>query len=391
MAMAVTLARHGFRVALVDAAPVADRAALDFDGRAYAVAPGSRNLLASIGLWDEISAAAQPIARIEVEDRLDGPLPPSHLHFDPAEAGRAELGWIVEDHVLRRALLSAVEMTEGLDHIAPDRAAEVVRDGYGATVELTSGRSLASALIVACDGRRSAIARDAGIRYLNWSYDQVGLVAAISHSADHQGLARQGFYPGGPFAVLPMTGRRSALVWSERPEEAERIASLEDAAYLAAVATRIGGRLGEIELAGKRWSYPLGLALAQSYTAPRLVVAGDAAHGVHPIAGQGMNLGLRDAAALTETLVGARRLGLDLGDPEALRGYEQWRRFDATALSLGMDALNRLFSNNNPPLQALRNLGLQAVSQVPPLRASFIGAASGVAETAPALLAGRAI
>lgn len=390
LCMALALSRHGFSVALIDPAPVADRAALDFDGRAYAVAPGSRNLLAAIGVWDAIAAEAQPIAGIEVADRTPGPVAPGLLHFDAVEAGGAALGWIVEDHVLRRALLAAVEQAE-LSHMAPSRAIEVTRDGFGAEIVLDSGLCLSAALVVACDGRRSPTARAAGIRYLAWGYAQTGLVSAISHTKPHGGLAHQGFYPGGPFAVLPMTGDRSALVWSERTEIAERIAALSDADYMQAVAARIGGRLGDLELVGRRWAYPLGLALAHRYVAPRLVVAGDAAHGVHPIAGQGMNLGLRDVAALVEVLVGAARLGLDIGTEDVLQDYQRWRRFDATSLSLGMDGLNRMFSTAAGPVQGLRSLGLGLVAKLPGVKRGFMQAASGNGDEAPALLRGQPV
>ncbi|MFK7943873.1 MAG: UbiH/UbiF/VisC/COQ6 family ubiquinone biosynthesis hydroxylase [Paracoccaceae bacterium] len=390
MAMAVALSRYGMSVVLIDPAPVADRGSIDFDGRAYAVAPGSRNLLTAIGVWDAVKPQAQPISRIQVADRTEGPCPPGGLHFDPDEIGVQTLGWIVEDHVLRRALLDAVSAGDVV-HLAPARAVSVVRDAYCALVALEDGRRIQTAMVVACDGRRSATAQAAGVEYVSWGYSQTGLVSAVAHTAPHHGLAHQGFYSGGPFAVLPMTGDRSALVWSEHAAEAERISALSDAEYLQAVASRIGGRLGALELVGKRWAYPLGLALATRYALPRMVVAGDAAHGVHPIAGQGMNLGLRDVAALTEVLVEAQRLGLDIGTKDVLEGYERWRRFDGTALSLGIDGLNRLFSTSFGPLQAARSVGLELVDRLPGARRAFMNAASGVGDGAPALLRGHAI
>lgn len=390
MGMALALERHGFAVALVDPAPVADRAGLDFDGRAYAVAPGSRNLLSSLGVWDVVGSQAQAISRIEVADRLEGPCPPGSLHFDPMESGAEALGWIVEDHILRCALLDAVEASN-IAQLAPALAVGVERDAYGAEIVLESGLCLNAALVVSCDGRKSATARAAGVQYLSWGYEQTGLVSAIAHERPHEGLAHQGFFPGGPFAVLPMTGDRSALVWSEKSDLAQGIAALSDEAYMEAVTTRIGGRLGVLELVGKRWAYPLGLALATTFAMPRMVVAGDAAHGVHPIAGQGMNLGLRDVAALVEVLVEAQRLGLDIGTLDVLKGYERWRRFESTALSLGMDGLNRLFSTASGPVQAFRSFGLGLVDKMPAARKAFMGAASGIGDKAPALLRGRAI
>ncbi|MEM0991215.1 MAG: UbiH/UbiF/VisC/COQ6 family ubiquinone biosynthesis hydroxylase [Pseudomonadota bacterium] len=387
-AMAVSLARHGFQVALVDPAPADVRADPHFDGRAYAVAPGSRNLLDALGIWDQVKAHAQPISHIQVTDRTEGPVANAGMMFTPDEAGREQMGWILEDRYLRPALLAAVA-SAGVDHRAPAQAESVARGSARADINLADGSDLAARLVVACDGRRSAIARAAGIGYLAWSYYQTGLVSAVSHALPHDGVAHQSFFPGGPFAVLPLPGDRSALVWSERSARARDIAAMSDDAYMAEISARLQGRLGALELAGKRWAYPLNLALAQQFAVPRLVVAGDAAHGVHPIAGQGLNMGLRDIAALTEVLVDAAGLGLDLGQQTVLAGYQHWRRLDATAMSLGMDGLNRLFSTDVAPIQAIRNLGLKAVSHIPAARRFFAEAASGTGEGAPKLLTGQ--
>jgi 2-octaprenyl-6-methoxyphenol hydroxylase len=246
-------------------------------------------------------------------------------------------------------------------------------------------------LVIACDGRRSALARSTGIRYLDFGYTQTGLVSAIEHELPHEGAAHQGFFAGGPFAVLPMAGNRSSLVWSEAAKRAETVMAMDDAAYLAEIKARVGGRLGEIRLTGKRAAYPLGMQLATEYVRPRLALVGDAAHGVHPIAGQGMNMGLRDVAALTEIIVGAQRLGLDYGTRDILSGYEQWRRFDATAMALGMDALTRMFSTPSGPMQALRNAGLGLVSAVPGLRRMFMNQAAGRAGDVPRLMQGQMV
>ena len=389
-ATALALARHGFSVGLVDAAPVELRADPAFDGRAYAVAPGSRNLLAALGVWDAVAGDAQPVRHISVADACPGPVAPASLHFDPAETAQPALGWIVEDRWLRQALLAAVT-DAGVDHLAPVEVGRVERETARATVALSDGRSLSASLIVACDGRQSATARAAGIQYLAWGYGQTGLVSALEHTLPHEGQAHQAFFPGGPFAVLPLTGNRSSLVWSEQTARAEQIAALDDAAYLGEVAARLDGRLGDIRLVGRRWAYPLGLSLAMRYAAPRLVVAGDAAHGVHPIAGQGMNMGLRDVAALTEVLVEGARLGLDPGDQSVLERYQQWRRFDATAMALGMDGINRVFSQSGGAVQAVRNLGLKAVAGLGDLRRAFMAEAAGQSGDVPGLLQGRAL
>jgi len=388
--MAVTLARHGFRVALVDPASVQERAEPDFDGRAYAIAPGSRNLLDAIGVWEGVAAHAQPISRIEVVDAAMGAAFPVELAFDPSEAGRSALGWIVEDRFLRRTLLDAVDGTD-VDHLASARADRVAPRSACAEAVLEDGGILAAALVVACDGRRSVIARAAGVDYLGWSSRQTGLVSAIAHEHPHEGVAHQSFFPGGPFAVLPLTGNRSALVWSERTRRAAEIVALDDAAYMDEIRARVGSRLGRLEPAGRRQAFPLSFALAFRFAAPRLAVVGDAAHGVHPIAGQGLNMGLRDVAALTEIAVEAARLGLDIGEAGVTEEYQRWRRFDATAMSLGMDGLNRLFSTDAAPASALRNLGLGAVGRLPAARRFFTEVASGASGEIPKLLAGEPI
>ncbi|HSF96421.1 MAG TPA: UbiH/UbiF/VisC/COQ6 family ubiquinone biosynthesis hydroxylase [Thermohalobaculum sp.] len=395
-ALALALAGAGFRVAIVDRVAADRRAAPDFDGRAYAVALGSARLLGSLGVWPEVEPKAQPILDIEVDEGLPSGLFSAAplLHFDPRELDEGQVGWIVEDRWLRGALLDAMDAAQNLTQIAP---AEVTGADYAnvATLRLAGGSAPSASLIVACDGRRSALAAAAGIRRLRWGYDQIGLVNAIAHEQPHHGVAHQSFFPGGPFAVLPLiddgAAHRSSLVWSERTGEAERLRSLDDAAFTAEIAARIGGRLGEIGLIGKRWAYPLDLTLAETYVAPRLALAGDAAHGIHPIAGQGLNIGLRDVGALAEVLVEAARIGEDIGTTIVLERYQRWRRFDANTLALGMDALNRLFSNHDPGLKLIRDAGLKAVDRMGGLRRAFMREAAGVAGDVPRLLRGQAL
>ncbi len=383
-ALALALARQGFRVALVDRLSAKTRAAPEFDGRAYAVALGSAKLLEAIGVWPEIAPQAQEIREIRVGE---GAGSPELLSFDPKETEPGRMGWIVEDHLLRTALLDALAAS-GVTHLAPARPAEIAYGPGAAEITLEDGRRLTAELVVAADGRRSPTAKAAGIGTLGWSYAQTGLVAAIAHERPHGGLAHQSFFPGGPLAVLPMTGERSAIVWSERTARAEALMALSEDDYAAELARRIGPRLGALRLIGRRWAYPLSLALADAYAAPRLALLGDAAHGVHPIAGQGLNLGFRDIAALAEVLTEAARRGEDIGAITVLRRYERWRRFDGASFALGTDALNRLFSNDCGPLSFLRQAGLRAVGALPGAGRAIMAEATGQAGRVPALLRG---
>ncbi|MEM7177460.1 MAG: UbiH/UbiF/VisC/COQ6 family ubiquinone biosynthesis hydroxylase [Pseudomonadota bacterium] len=386
-ALALALTSAGFEVIVLESQPVETRAAPDFDGRAYAVALASQRLLETLGVWDALEKAAQPILDIHVGEGV-GPRP--LIHFDPRELDEGRFGWMVEDRHLRGALLSRTDKA-GIRHEAPAVVDTVACDGGGAVLTLADGRRIHAGLVVGADGRRSAIARSAGLRRIGWSYRQTGLVNAISHELPHHGLAHQSFFAGGPFAVLPLTGNRSSLVWSERRAEADRLAGLSDDLFIAEVAARVGDRLGPITLAGKRWAYPLDLTLSTSYVAPRLALVGDAAHGVHPIAGQGMNMGLRDVAALAEVLTDAARIGEDIGALPVLERYQQWRRFDATVMALGMDGLNRLFSNDVTPLALLRQAGLRAVAGLGEVRRGLMREAIGTAGEVPKLLRGEAL
>ena len=374
-ALALALRSAGFDVAVIDAGPAAPHEADGFDGRAYAVALGSQRLLAALGVWDRVAEDAQPVAGVHV---AEGRSPKPLLHFDPNELDEGRFGWIVEDRRLRRALTDALEAGR-IPRLAPCEVTGMARDAHGAELSLSDGRRLRAGLAVAADGRHSALARIAGIRRVGWSYDQIGLVAAISHERPHDGLAHQSFLPGGPFAVLPLAGNRSSLVWAERRETAGRLRALPDDAFADEIAHRIGGRLGRIGPTGGRGAWPLDLSLATAYAADRLALAGDAAHGVHPLAGQGMNMGLRDVAALAEVLIDAARFGEDIGALAVLRRYQQWRRFDATSMALGMDALNRLFSSHDGVLSAIRRAGLKAVNASGELRRGFMREAIGAA------------
>jgi 2-octaprenyl-6-methoxyphenol hydroxylase len=256
------------------------------------------------------------------------------------------------------------------------------------TVTLASGEVLEGLVVVGCDGRQSGTATRAGIRRTGWDYGQTAVVCAVRHEKPHGGIAHQFFMPGGPLAILPLTDNRSSIVWSERRARAEALMAMADDAFLEALRPAFGSFLGEIALAGERWAYPLGLTLANAMVADRVALVGDAAHGVHPIAGQGLNAGLRDVAALAEVMGAARQRGEDAGSAVALARYEEWRRFDTASLALATDTFNRLFSNDNPLLRLARDLGMGAVNRMPPLRRAFIREAAGLSGDLPRLMRG---
>ena len=389
-ATALALAQAGLSVTLVDSQTASDKTHEAFDGRAYALALASRRLLSAIGVWQQVQAQAQPILDVKIGDGHPGEGPaPLFLHFDHHEIEEGPMGFMLEDRFLRRAFLEALENTPNVSLITGVSVVSQHVQPAGVSVELDDGRTISARLLVGCDGRRSGVAARAGMKRSGWGYGQTALVCAIAHELPHNGVAHQFFMPPGPLAILPLPGNRSSIVWSEADAQARVIAALNDADFLAALAPRFGDFLGAIKLDGKRFIYPLSLSLANQYVTPRVALVGDAAHGVHPIAGQGLNLGLRDVAALAETLVDAARRGEDFGTLAVLERYQSWRRFDATLLGLGMDAVNTLFSNDNPALRAARVLGMGAVGALPGLRRSFIREAAGLSGDKPRLLEGQ--
>ncbi len=392
-ALALALAQGGFRVTVVDARPAPERAEAGFDGRAYALAVASVRLLKAIGVWGAVAEKAQPILQIKASDGRAGEgAAPFFLQFDAAEIEEGPMGHMLEDRYLYAAFLEAMRAAPGITLISGATVVGQEVTASGVVVRLASGRELTAGLLVGCDGRGSGVAARAGIKRVGWGYGQTALVTAIRHEKNHQGIAQQFFMPSGPLAILPLKGgHHSSIVWSETDEVARAIQALPDDQYLEALRPRFGDFLGEISLAGTRFTYPLSLSLAEQFVADRVALVGDAAHGVHPIAGQGLNLGLRDVAALAEVLILARRRGEDVGSPVALEEYQRWRRFDATALALGMDAVNRVFSTDNPILRLGRDLGMGLVSALPGLRRGFIRQAAGLTGELPKLLAGKPI
>ena len=390
MALAVALGKAGLSVTLVDPLPAATRGDTAFDGRGYALSLSSQRLLAAIGVWHTVAAQSQPILHITVSDGRAGEgASPLALDFDHAEIEEGPMGHMIEDRVLRPALLAALAAADGLTHLSEVSVIDHAPSNAGVTVTLSDGRRIEAALLVACDGKRSPTAVRAGIRRTGWEYGQTALVCAIEHEKSHDGTAHQFFMPPGPLAILPLPGNRSSIVWTERHAVAQAIAGMDDEAYLAVLRPRFGDFLGEIRLAGARFTYPLSLSVADRFVAERLALVGDAAHAVHPIAGQGLNAGLKDVAALAEVLVDARRRGEDIGRIDVLQRYERWRRFDTMTLAIATDTFNRLYSNDNPILRLGRDLGLGLVGRLPGLRRGFIREAAGLTGDLPRLSRGQ--
>ncbi|GAA5080135.1 FAD-dependent monooxygenase [Roseibacterium beibuensis] len=389
-ALALSLATAGISSAVIDALPEDTRESDTFDGRSYALALASVRMLSALGLWDGLEDHAQPILEIKASDGRPGEGPaPFFLHFDHAEIEEGPMGHMIEDRYLRRALLGAMDANPQITHMPGSMVTAQEVDTTGARLTLADGRALSGQIIVGADGRRSGTAERAGIKRTGWDYGQTALVCAIGHELPHNGIAHQFFMPAGPLAILPLPGNRCSIVWSETHARAAEIQALDDAAYLDVLRPRFGDFLGQIHLAGKRFTYPLNLTIANAFVAERLALIGDAAHGVHPIAGQGLNLGLRDVGALAEVLADAKRRGEDFARLDVLERYQSWRRFDTAAMAVATDAFNKLFSNDNPILRVARDIGMGAVQSMPGLRRRFIREAAGLTGDVPRLLQGR--
>lgn len=374
--LALALAARGHRVLLVDRADLTPMEDPAFDGRGYAIAAGCQPLLALAGVWDALPFAPCPILDIDVTDGKVGRRPSAlKLHFDHAAVGDA-FGWIIEARSIRVAINKRLHAAEGIVLRAPAMA-RVERDADGADLHV-GDEVFRARLVVAAEGRNSALRAQAGIRVTRLPYNQSAVIFALAHEKPHRGVALEHFLPGGPFAVLPMTGTAehpnlSAVVFTERDALAQRLYVMEDAAFMREVESRLCGRLGAVQQVGRRWTHRLEAMYAHKYFAERLVLVGDAAHGVHPIAGQGLNLGLQDVAALVDILDGAA----DVGGAEMLAAYQAARRPVNMAMLLGMDTLDRLFSTNFPPVRLARDLGLAMVDRMPRLKRRFMLTAMG--------------
>ncbi|MEZ5850791.1 MAG: FAD-dependent monooxygenase [Hyphomicrobiaceae bacterium] len=357
------------------------------DPRAFAISAASRRLLTRIGAWDRLAASAQEVFEIDITDSSLGDAKrPVLLHYANQIPGGEPATHIVPADAIRAALLGALEAAGDVDLRFGTAVASWDVQADGVDLRLDDGSAIRARLLVAADGGRSAVREAAGIKVLTWGMGQVGIVATIAHELPHNGQAVQHFLPAGPFAILPLRGNRSCITWSEEAERGARIVAADDATFLAEVERRFGHKLGAIRLEGRRGMWPLQMRMARALTGVRLALIGDAARTVHPLAGQGLNLALRDVAALAECVVDAMRLGLEPSDTAALERYARWRRFDATTSAASYAALNVLFSNDSLALRALRDVGLGVVDRLPGLKQLFVEEAAGVTGELPSLM-----
>ncbi|WP_145199140.1 FAD-dependent monooxygenase [Sphingobium sp. B2] len=387
LTLGIALSGHGVRCAVIDPADPVDTTANGFDGRVSAISSTSFAMLSAIGVAPFLEGKGCPIDRIWVSDGLE----PGALDFVP-DADDGVMGTMIPNRDLRIALAQAAADAVHLTRFQPDRAIHVDRNGDGVTLTLASGAVICGALLVAAEGRNSPTREAAGIRTTRWQYKHTAMVTAIDHEVPHANTAYEIFYVGGPFALLPMLpGTRSAIVWTVPTQQAPAMLKLSERAWLAEAQKRIGGFLGEIRLAGPRSSYPLGFHHAARITDTRLALVGDSAHAIHPIAGQGLNLGFRDVAALVEVLVEGKRLGLDPGDAQLLARYQRWRSLDSLSVSVAMDGLVRLFDVPGRLPALARRAGLAAVQRTSLLKGRFMAEARGQSGALPRLLTGEMV
>ena len=389
VAVAVKQAAPHLAVEVIEAAP---EDAWKKDPRASAIIAAATKMLEVFGIWDRIEPEAQPITRMIVTDsKTSDPVRPVFLTFDGAVEEGRPFAHMIPNVAMVGALRDACAAA-GIRIRHGVMATGFQNTGPSADLSLSDGNVVSARLVVACDGVRSKLRDMAGIKTVTWDYGQSGIVTTVEHERPHDGCAEEHFLPAGPFAILPLKGNRSSLVWTERTGDAERLVTSDELVFEEELERRFGHKLGAIRATAERRAFPLGLTLAREFVAPRLALAGDAAHGIHPISGQGLNLGFKDVAALAETIVEADRLGLDIGDLNVLERYQTWRRFDTFRMGVTTDVLNRLFSNDVTPIRVLRDFGLGVVDRMPSLKSFFIREAAGTTNGgAPKLLAGEAI
>ena len=374
MSMALAVSGSGATIAVIEQGKISTQLQPEFDGRVSAIALGSRYILEHAGAWQHILLYAEPILDIRVTEGAT----PFFLHYDHKEVGDEPFGYIVENRFIRFGLHKAAQEIKNISLLENVKINEITQDAGSATIITSDGKNLQAGIIIAADGKKSQIRDMLGIKTIRWDYEQTAIVCTIEHSLPHHGLAQERFFPIGPFAVLPMQGNQSSLVWVEPNERIEAYLELDAAEAEQEIAERIGGYLGEINIIGKRFAYPLSLLHARKYTSERVALIGDAAHGMHPIAGQGVNLGFRDVDVLSKLISKQYALGLDIGAESLLAEYAALRNCDNISMLAATDILNRLFSNNIAPIRLARAMGLWAVGNMPPLKRAFMRHAMGI-------------
>ena len=385
--MAIAAANIGFSTIVLDSKDNEASVENRFDGRSYALALSSVRLLKNLNIFKDIIDKSQPILDIKI---LDGKLVqgPSQfsLHFDNNEIHDGPMGQMVEDRFIRKALFTKINKNEQIDYKFNSKVTEHKKQSGYISVTLDNGKKLDTKLLVGADGRNSELANRAEIKKSGWKYNQSALVCAIEHEADHNGVAWQYFMPSGPLAVLPMTGKRSCIVWTEQNANAKAINLFDETRYTKILAARLGNFLGKFKIIGDRHTYPLELSIADRFIDERLALIGDAAHSVHPIAGQGLNAGFKDIAVLAHIIQDAHNRGEDLGSLGVLKRYEEWRRFDSAQLAYSTDLFNKLFSNENEVLRLARNIGLKLLDSIPVAKRNIIKEAAGITGELPRLM-----
>lgn len=392
LTLAAALGGAGLTVAVIDRESLAAQVAPDFDGRTTALSLGTKRLLDSVGVWRDIEKDCEPILRIRIADKHS----PAIMNYDSRDVGEEPFGFIIENALLRRALHAQADVIDTVLHRPASTIEAITREAHGLTVALTNGQSFRAPLLIGADGRHSFVRDWAEIETVKFGYGQTAIVTIAEHARPHGNWAIEHFMPGGPFAVLPMKdssngAHRSSIVWTEANEAAAQYAGLPQTAFDAELQRRFGDYLGEVTAPGRRFTYPLSLQKAKNLTAERVALVGDAAHAIHPVAGQGLNLGMRDVASLAEILVDSARVGLDLGSAPVLKRYDQWRNVDTLSMVAATDGIVRLFSNQSRVLRAVRGVGLMAVDRMPRLKQLFMRHAMGTIGDLPRLMRGEGL